>query len=283
MAFTNKGIARSGRTWDAQHIYRLLNNRIYLGETVHKDLYYPGEHDAIISQSLWDKVHGILDDAQGRKKNQPAKTVPAPLKGVIRCGHCNRAMTSTYTKKGSRTYRYYVCTNANRNGYDICPVKSVPAGQIEDAVIGQLRAVFKTPEMIAQTFREARTLEQEKLAQYRDDISDLHNELIILRGTANGLHESDDEYGNTQRLIAEKEEQMISKSSELDELQRNMLIEKDVIMALTKFDPIWDELFPAEQQRIVSMLVERVVVNADGLDIRLHAQGLHSLISELSN
>lgn len=53
--------------------------------------------------------------------------------------------------------------------------------------------------------------------------------------------------------------------------------------ALTKLDPIWNELFPAEQQRVVGLLVDKVVINTDGLDIRIHAQGLHSLVSELTD
>jgi site-specific DNA recombinase len=30
------------------------------------------------------------------------------------------------------------------------------------------------------------------------------------------------------------------------------------------FDPLWDELFPAEQARIVALLVERVDIGTDG-------------------
>ena len=280
---TNKGDLRRGSTWDTQHIYRLLNNRTYLGETVHKDQSYPGEHEAIISKSLWDKVHSILDNPNGRKKNQPARTVPAPMKGVIRCGHCDRAMTGTYTKKGTKTYRYYVCTKASRNGYDVCPVRSVPAGEIEDAVIGQLRAVFRSPEVIAQTFREAQTLESQGLAQIHDDIAELKADISSLRTTLSDLAESDEDYWTISRLIDEKEALSNCKTHELHVLQSNALTENDVIDALTTLDPIWNELFPAEQQRIVGLLVDKVVVNTDGLDIRIRAQGLHSLVAELTD
>ena len=53
---------------DKGYVYKLLNNRIYLGEAVHKGTAYPGEHEAIISQALWDKVHAILrgEPAQAR-------------------------------------------------------------------------------------------------------------------------------------------------------------------------------------------------------------------------
>jgi len=44
------------------------------------------------------------------------------------------------------------------NAYATCPVKSVLAGEIEQAVVAQLRRFFTTPEMIAMTARTAQAL-----------------------------------------------------------------------------------------------------------------------------
>src|SRR4249920_84063 len=43
-------------------IYLMLQNRIYRGEIVHKGKCYPGEHDAIIDETLWDNVQAILSE-----------------------------------------------------------------------------------------------------------------------------------------------------------------------------------------------------------------------------
>jgi site-specific DNA recombinase len=51
--------------------------------------------------------------------------------------------------------------------------------------------------------------------------------------------------------------------------------------ALLEFEPLWNELFPAEQARIVELLVERVDLQPDGIDLRLRVEGLTSLCSEL--
>ena len=45
--------------------------------------------------------------------------------------------------------------------------------------------------------------------------------------------------------------------------------------------PLWDELFPAEQARIVSLLIERVDIGTDGLNVRLRADGLRGLAREM--
>ena len=57
--------------------------------------------------------------------------------------------------------------------------------------------------------------------------------------------------------------------------------EVDVREALERLDPLWDELFPAEQARIVQLLVERVDVSLDGADIRLRTEGLTNLVADL--
>jgi hypothetical protein len=46
-------------------------------------------------------------------------------------------------------------------------------------------------------------------------------------------------------------------------------------------DPLWDQLFPAEQARIVQLLVERVIVRHDGLEIRLRVEGIGSVVEDL--
>jgi hypothetical protein len=50
---------------------------------------------------------------------------------------------------------------------------------------------------------------------------------------------------------------------------------------LLQLDPLWDELFPAEQARIVGLLIERVDIGTDGLNVRLRMDGLTGLAREM--
>jgi hypothetical protein len=52
--------------------------------------------------------------------------------------------------------------------------------------------------------------------------------------------------------------------------------------ALYWLEPLWGELFPAEQTRIIRALVERVVVGPAGADIRLRVEGLAGLVRDLT-
>ena len=47
-------------------LYLMLQNRIYRGETVHKDKSYPGEHEAIVDEALWSEVQSILTENRVR-------------------------------------------------------------------------------------------------------------------------------------------------------------------------------------------------------------------------
>jgi hypothetical protein len=60
------------------------------------------------------------------------------------------------------------------------------------------------------------------------------------------------------------------------------LAESEVRDALQRLDPVWAELFPVEQARVIQLLVERVDVFSDGIDIRLRTEGLTDLTAELN-
>ena len=59
------------------------------------------------------------------------------------------------------------------------------------------------------------------------------------------------------------------------------LAEDEVREALAALDPLWAELFPAEQARIVHLLIERVDVAADGLKLRFRDKGLAQMVTEV--
>jgi site-specific DNA recombinase len=58
------------------------------------------------------------------------------------------------------------------------------------------------------------------------------------------------------------------------------LTETEVREAIEQLYPLWDELFPAEQARIVGLLVERVDVQEDAVEIRFRVDGLRGLVED---
>ncbi|WP_433994114.1 recombinase family protein [Afipia felis] len=221
LTLRSEGISgKRGKLIDKGYIYKALNNRVYIGQAVHKGTAYPGEHEAIISQALWDKVHSILADSPRQRAARTRAQTPALLKGLL-FGPDGAPFSPTHTRKGGKLYRYYVSQSVLKHGTGACPIARVPAAEVETAVIDQLRGLLRAPEIIVGTWRAARP-------------------------KIDGLREA------------------------------------DVREAVERLDPIWDELFPGEQARIVQLLIERVDIDASGLAIRLRTQGLASLIADLS-
>ena len=167
-----RGIQTSrGNRIDKKYLYRLLNNRAYIGEAVHKGDSYPGEHDAIIDKGVWDKVHAILTESPRKRAARTRADTPALLKGLL-YGPDGAAFSPTHTRKGGKLYRYYVSQTILKHGAGSCPVGRVPAGEIETAVIDQLRAVFRQPEIVAGTWKAARAQDGEITeADARDALS----------------------------------------------------------------------------------------------------------------
>jgi DNA invertase Pin-like site-specific DNA recombinase len=210
---------KRGKPIDKGDLYKLLNNRVYLGEAVHKGTSYPGEHKAIIDRALWDRVRTILATKAPTRAGQTRCQTPALLRGLI-FGPTGCAMTPSHTRRRGKLYRYYVSMDVIKQGAGACPVRRVPAGEIEAAVIDQVRALIRTPEIVVRTWRAAKV----------EDVA---------------------------------------------------ISENEVLEALQRLDPVWEELFPAEQARILQLLVERVDVGLDSIDIRLRSDGLTSLVADL--
>jgi hypothetical protein len=181
--------------------------------------HYP---EAERSQKLYNETgHAIMQESPRlRAKNTRAQT-PALLKGII-FTETGTAMTPTATKKGSRLYRYYASMDLIRNR----PIDEsggplrLPAGMVEDAVIGEIRRMIRAPEIAAKVLKMLR-----------------------------------------------------EESPTVDE--------KATIKALGEFDQIWTALYPAEQTRIIQLLIDRVTVGTSGIAVDLRQEGLGSVLRDM--
>jgi hypothetical protein len=58
--------------------------------------------------------------------------------------------------------------------------------------------------------------------------------------------------------------------------------EGKVCIAMLQIDKIWDQLFPAEQERIVRLLIKKVVVTPHNIEVQFMPNGLERLAAELN-
>jgi len=139
------GSRQGGGYFSRGALYHLLSNRLYRGEIAYRGEIYPGEHDAIVSEELWDAVHAKLQD-NGVERPDAIAQQPSLLAGMI-SDEAGRRLTPSHACKGSRRYRYYV-TPDDEAGTAKRPFR-LPAGDLERAVLDGLRHALDPAVLIA--------------------------------------------------------------------------------------------------------------------------------------
>jgi DNA invertase Pin-like site-specific DNA recombinase/AraC-like DNA-binding protein len=120
-------------------LYLMLQNRIYRGEIVHKRASYPGEHNAIVDQRLWDEVQRTLAANRVDRSIGAEAAEPSLLAGLI-YDDAGERMTPTHANKKGTRYRYYVSRGLVRGPRrSATHGRRVPAGDVEVLVENRLR------------------------------------------------------------------------------------------------------------------------------------------------
>jgi len=181
---------------------------------------------------------------------------------------------------------------AAKQGYHDCPLKTLPAAEIEEAVIDQLRVVFRSPELVAATAKNVQELEGAEVKRLVQEKEDAEQQLQVLRATANRLLQSG---AGSNQSIAFIQGELSKLDADTQAAERQLrMIEKEltfyrdkpsgvaeVLHELTVLDDLWDELFPPEQERIIRVLVEQVLIYTDRIEVTLRGEGLNSINSEM--
>jgi site-specific DNA recombinase len=216
---TQSGRERTGCPIDQKFLFKLLRNRIYLGEISNRGQIYPGQHQAIVTREAWDAAHAFIE----RRKQGPREVLakrPALLAGLLYAPDGQRMIHSHVRKKTGRCYRYYSPQMHKKHAAgmqrlpDVPNLGHLPAAELENAVLAQVHAALAAPEVLIGVWR------------------------ACLRH---------------------------SQGVDLDEAQ--------VVVGMRRIGDVWAQLFPAEQQRILRLLIERVQLHGDGLDIHWREDG----------
>ena len=291
---TRKGTERGGKPFTKTSLHKLLTNITYIGKLRYKDEVHDGEHDAIVSAEMWQRVQTLLS-RNGRTGGSAVRNkFGALLKGILHCSACDAAMTPSHTtKNGNKRYRYYVCTTAQKRGWHNCPSKSIPAGEIEQFVVGQLRRIGHDPALVRETVAQARDLGESQRAALDAERRGLQRDLAHwndeVRELLGRIAPNDTDTPATARLanLQERIHGAERRATEVEEqlliLSRGVVGEAEVAAAMAKFDLVWESLTPRERARIIELLVERVSYNgATGqVSIAFHPSGIKSLAEEM--
>jgi site-specific DNA recombinase len=136
------GEEAGGKSYSRGALYKLLANRIYIGEILHKGSAYPGEHKAIIDRELWESVRAKLAENHRARRHRTNASEPSLFSGLI-FDEDGYLYTPSHAVKNGKRYRYYVSRKII-HGQSRASTQSsrIPARELEQLVLTELRSFF---------------------------------------------------------------------------------------------------------------------------------------------
>jgi DNA invertase Pin-like site-specific DNA recombinase len=175
------GSRYGGRPLSRGALYLMLQNRIYRGEIVHKGKGYPGEHEAIVDEALWDTVQAMLSENRVDRANGKTGHQPNLLTGILFDAHGGRMSPTHANKKGTR-YRYYISRSLlDGSAKAKAQGQRIPAVAIESLVVRRVRGWLADPAGILHAIRHAAfdALTQKRLIERARDFAKQDHDLGI--------------------------------------------------------------------------------------------------------
>lgn len=287
---TKTGKERGGNPFTRATLFGLLTSVTYVGKVRHNGSVYEGEHEGIVEERVWQRVQKLLRRNGTTRGRATRNKHGALLRGLLWCGSCGVRMIHSYTRKSTKLYRYYTCSNAQRQGWDTCRTKSIPAAEIERFLVDRIRCIGKDPNLLAEVLarvraqveNQTRDLDLERRAVERE-LKQHAAHVKRLAGRKNGnarasrLAELQDQTAAAERRLAKIREEQAT-------LQRENVDEAELAAVLRNFAPLWDSLSPRERARILQLLIERVSYDREEerIAIAFRPSGISVLAEEVA-
>ena len=149
MRISKKGVRSGGHLFIRGSLYRILQNQVYLEKIVHIGTAYPGHHQPIIYQPLWDQVMATLLANRAATK-LGARTKDSSLLFGLLFDERGNALSPAHAVKDGKRHRYYV--NQALIQYrpeDAGAVRRVAAHDVEQLLCSKQQSLFYGPALVA--------------------------------------------------------------------------------------------------------------------------------------
>jgi len=165
---TKKGKLHKGHKFNRVSVSRILRNPVYAGNVRHKENIYPGKHQAIVSDELFEKVSKLLDKNRSTRTNyKEEQKHHFLLRGLLKCGRCESSMYPKTSGGRGKLYFYYRCSKNDYRLDDHCVTGYVPAEEIEDAVAREVKKVGENLDLMDEVIRDANREGEEKISELK--------------------------------------------------------------------------------------------------------------------
>lgn len=191
----------------SSQIYMMLRNKTYLGKIVYDGKEYPGLHEPIISEELFQAAANMLPNQErGVVERRKSHKYDYLLTGLVYCS-CGSPLVPASAKNG--IYHYYECRNPD------CHKKRVRAEKIEEAAYKKLKSIDIPDSVIARTEEKVKKAHEKYLLETEPEIQKLRRGLGKIKQEKDKLvkalvsaSEKGDVSVSLQKALNEKSEQL---------------------------------------------------------------------------
>ena len=161
---------RGGCAWLSNYVNRIINNPVYAGFTSYDEVayeerspskqprraqtLYAGEHPALITPELWQKVQTIKTTENTIKRERAGTREVFSLTGILRCPECGSRMIGKWSHHSTR--RYYICSRRHTGGPDLCSFPLVNARGIQGEAWNWIHSILISPTYVMEHMERLR-------------------------------------------------------------------------------------------------------------------------------
>jgi len=279
--FYVKGKKGGGSTkFDKKKVSGILSNPLYIGKVRFVDkkngktYLFEGEHKPIIAETkIWERTQNILVNNRDTRKNFKQNKYEMLFLGLIRCGACGSQMTNSSKEKKGKLYLYYRCVQVISKGRDVCPVRTIPADEVERFLIDEFKALGNNQSLLRKSIEKANGMAQKGLEPLKQEKAAIDAQLAKIKQDLKRLVDilkSDDmPKVKIQSILSELSELEGAKEKlefEIHRINTNMYhLSQHVIDAETfiklfaEFPAVFDTFSFEEKRNLILLLVKEVI------------------------
>jgi len=260
---------KEGSTWTSNTVRRILMNANLIGNVRHHIVdgksadEYEGQHEAIISEELFEEAQNILS------KNKRAGKTKKPrednyFSGILVCSKCGSKLVThcLYKQSADETTSYvggYRCRNRDAKACDASGMSQRKADKAFQEYIDQISDFHVTDKIQLQEQEQTRQNQLEQITAYQERLRQLDGrEREILNKYVDNEIEFDEYTAMKNRIRKDKK----FVQAELDKLQipepdKATIRREDIVSDLKKN---WQHLSMTEKRQFLLRFVQKIVI-----------------------
>lgn len=282
----SEGVTKRGAPWSKNNAALLLANRRYIGETIfnrtnHAERVARPESEWIITQSHEPIIAADqFERAQTMLESRTPKTGVSSHRsrhlftGLIKCAHCDGAMTTETATGRTKTYSYYNCVLFLKKGG--CASRRIKAEAFDQWLVAQIVERLFTPERIEQIMAQIavaarewatfRVSERQRLVAAIRNVEQARGRLFALLETGQEISLNDiaprlREHKNT---LAELETSLMTLEAQPDVTPLNLDLDEATIFLKGM---VYNAKAPAQVRQFLAGFVREVRVDGQTVTV----------------